>query len=112
MLQHYNQEIVYEVFNLTNAYTISIFLCAHLQFEYVKWRNTVYVIRAQFLLEKYDKRPVTLTSWLEIKTSKIHSGHSAIEVIVVLLSRWLQAKNRRSWNDIEIFWHHKKLNKI
>lgn len=30
MLQHDNQEIMYEIFNLTNAYTISIFLSAHL----------------------------------------------------------------------------------
>jgi hypothetical protein len=59
MLQHYNQKIVYEVFNLTNAYTINIFLCVHLQFEYVKWRNTVYVIWAWLLLEKYDKGHVT-----------------------------------------------------
>lgn len=70
----------------------------------VKYQNVIYVLfRLNTILTRklYDKRSVVLTSWLEIKTSKIHSGHSAIEVIVALLSGWLQAKNRRSWNDIK-----------
>jgi len=54
-----------------------------------------------------------ITSWLEIKTSNIHSGHSLMEVIVLLFLAWLQTKYRRSWNKVEGHheWSNRRRNK-
>lgn len=54
-----------------------------------------------------------ITSWFEIRTSKIHSGHSSMFVILFRFSGWLQAKNRRSWKHTQTrplkLWGKKKI---